>query len=405
MKSTFLHVILIFCVAMATCAIFCFYLYPRYADALTAPLDIDGHGRLGIGLYESGTLGVEPQFEASVNRGPIYPAFIAAMLSISKGWYPYSIQIGHCILFALASLSAYFLARLLYPDRINMAFWIGIFCAIHPYIILFTSRMYVETIATLLFTFIAVLVIYFSLRPAFWKAFLIGVTLGIAALTKTTFLVFLFVIPLYFYFVIKSRLSQCLIILVTGCAIIAPWTYRNWVVTGKFIPVQLLIGYNFKVGDEKVDDFYKYELKDFWHSNQKFEWPDIPLTESTVAKSEVKADEAYLQESLQRYKADPSFFFKKILYNAWAFWIMGTSFVKTCLIALLQLPLLFFFILGCISISKRDHGKLYALPILMVLIYYLEHLPVLSGARFSVVLIPTMLTYCFASKYLYRVKV
>jgi presenilin-like A22 family membrane protease len=60
----------------------------------------------------------------------------------------------------------------------------------------------------------------------------------------------------------------------------------------------------------------------------------------------------------------------------------------------MQIPLLLLFILAVIKLFKNNiFITIYSLPIFLVLIYYMLHLPIVAIARYSIILIPTIIIY------------
>lgn len=75
------------------------------------------------------------------------------------------------------------------------------------------------------------------------------------------------------------------------------------------------------------------------------------------------------------------------------FWTLGETNQKSAVISLMQIPLLFLFILATIRvIRQRSTQTVQGGNILFVWMYFILHLPLVAAARYGVVLIPTMLT-------------
>jgi len=79
------------------------------------------------------------------------------------------------------------------------------------------------------------------------------------------------------------------------------------------------------------------------------------------------------------------------------FWTLGETTSKSAIISLLLLPLFILFIRTCIVVGRTGGCRtIQGAHIAMVLAYYAVHLPVEAIARYSVVLLPTMLVYALA---------
>ena len=87
-------------VGLVVALIFSFFIYPKISSPYDVALDPDHHGPLGYGIWKLGSLSYYPDTQPTVGRGPFYPLFVAFCLMVTNGWWPESVQIGQCILFA-----------------------------------------------------------------------------------------------------------------------------------------------------------------------------------------------------------------------------------------------------------------------------------------------------------------
>jgi 4-amino-4-deoxy-L-arabinose transferase-like glycosyltransferase len=409
-SSNYTKILLILILSLTTSLIFTFTIYPALEKPLDIPLDIDKHGLMGKGLYEFGTFSYYPDSDPSIARGPVYPALIALCLFLSNNSYPVSIQIAQCILFAGTSLLVYSIGFSLWGNI--QGFIAGIICSIHPYLIWFTSRIYVEVFGTFLFTLLVALLIYFSLKPSFFKALLVGCLISVATLTKTTFLPFIFIIPLFLVVsrtIIESqkkRIFYSLAIFISSLLMLFPWTLRNWNLTHHFIPVQVLFGYNLQIGDGFFEIYDNSHLS--WKERLKKAWIEsyknnvLPIEEKIIktkprahlSEREWDLEEIAREKSFHHYLENPLFLVKKVLYNSIGFWFAAPTLNRSILLVILQTPLLILFLCKTVTIfTNHIFSSIQGLHIILVWSYYFFHLPVLPGGRFSVVLIPTMIAY------------
>ena len=377
--------------------LFVLMVYPRIADTYNAVLDTDRYGALGFGLWKNGSLSYYPDLQSTVNRGPVYPLFMATMLKVSNGWWPMSVQIAQCLLFSLTCFLVFWTAKTMWNQMVGL--FVSLCCAVHPFLIWYTSRIWVETQATLLFTALVAGVLYFSLKPSLYRAVLVGILLAVASLCKQTFMPYMVIIP-FLLAVLKGgqgrwRISAC--IFATAVILVSPWTLRNYGLTGRVIPVHLLAGFNFQVGDSFIDNFAgsPFSYAGLWLKGFK-KVIDIEdeqdLRAMKLSDQEVVLDDVYLNASLKRYLSEPEFLARKIIYNLGLYWTLGETKLKSAVISCMQLPLLLLFICSTILILRR-YGirSIQAIPVIMVCCYCGFHLPIFAFARLSVVLIPTML--------------
>lgn len=405
--------------------IFCFLVYPRIAEACGAALDPDRQGLLGFGYWKYGTLSYFPSHEITLDRGPIYPLYIALLLKVSHGWWPYSVQAGQCLLSGLTCLMVFWIARTLWGLRSGVL--ASTFTAVHPFLLWYTSRIWIETLETCLFTTIVAATLYLLLKPSWLRAGILGLVLGVAALARGVFLPFVAIVPLSLGCLKQGKLGwgSRYGALLAGLLTVLPWSLRNWDLTHHFIPIHLGYGQEFQRGDFMVDTYTKspFSLIRLWDEGTRT--IVAPLQSLTATASlpqreampgwqiEVTLNSVLYRRSLHRYKEHPLFLARKIIVNAWTFWTLGETELKSAVIAALQIPLLLMFVLGCIGIVKRGETKTrVGLLTVPVILYFSVHLPIVARARYSVVLVPIMLVYavgpaismlnggsCFASPY------
>ncbi len=388
--------------ALSISLVFVLFIYPRIAGPYHAVLDTDHYGAMGYGVWKNASVSYYPDPQPSVNRGPVYPLFIAGMLALTNGWWPQSIQIAQCFLFALTCFLVFLMAETLWNRKVAVIS--ALCCALHPFLIWYTSRIWIETLATLLFTAQVAAVLFYLRKPTLSRALLLSFLLALCALCKGTFLPFLFLIP-FLLAIVKKRPGQwrsALCIFGAAILFLAPWSLRNWYITHRFIPVHLLAGFNFQIGDSFIENYWKspFSYAGLWsraYQKVKTDIMAMDLSGLPLSKQEAISDSLLLQKSLRRYLEHPDFLLRKITYNTVLYWTLGETPSKSMVISLMQIPLLLLFSLAGIKVF-RQHGirSVQAIPILMIGCYYGLHLPIFAFARLSVVLVPVMVLYASA---------
>lgn len=391
-------------------SIFCFWIYPLIAAKTFVPFDIDQHGSLGEGLYAYGTFSYYPSTEPIIDRGPIYPSLVAAVISISHAHWHAGIQLLHIALFAFTcGLVFEIIRRLSTPQR---AFIGGMVCALYPYLIWFLPRVYIEPLSFCLATLLAFFLLFFDSISNNWRWIVLGVFLGILSLTKQTFLPFLLIVPAYLFWTKKLSSFQSIGVILLAIAVISPWTYRNWNLTGKFIPVQGLFGYNLAIGDGLFEYFWTTPLNELWeksyNNNLKGTYEEVEQSLGNLSpkwEREVLLEEKLTHKSLERYIQNPSFFLHKILFNGWSFWVLGTNTkLWYALIVLQGSMILLFLFTSFVWYTKFGWKDVKTFPITLTWLYFLIHVPVIGGARFSTAVIPIIISYIASTTFIFRPK-
>lgn len=385
--------------ALLTSSMFSFVVFPRISDSLNLLLDSDWYGKLGFGLYKNHSLSYYPSPYATVQRGPLYPLLIAGSLFLTGGWYPYSVQIVQCLLFALTCALAFWIASTIWNRAIGLA--ASVLCAIDPYLFWYAPRVWIEIMGVFLFTAIVAASLYMSLRPTIGRGILLGMTIALGALCKSIFLPFIVIIPvLMFLWTGRRQTIRLVPLIVLGALVlILPWTARNWKLTGEIIPISIGAGFACLGGDIVAEHAWEAPFS-FGKLSEFFVRDVLPELNAQIpknlkgAKAELFRENMAMRESMAKYRKDPWFFVKKIAFGSYWFWILGQTETKTLVIAVLELPVLFAFLASIVLTAKRKRlWTIRGVHVSLVLLYYLMHLPVQAEARYSVVLVPTMILY------------
>jgi hypothetical protein len=212
--------------------------------------DGDGYGIIAQSIREG-------RYD-DVTRGPVYPVFVAVAGSSAI------VKVLQALLDAATCALIYLLA--------NRKLWAAWLWAVYPFAIWRVAFINKEIILTfLLVSYVCVQVIAFR-QDKLWQWLVAGALLGIVNLCKPTFLLW----PLILFLFVPRRAVLSLVAMVL---MIAPWTYRNWRVTGgEFLPVATEAG-----GLSTFVGNYQPTLG-LWEGPGKFLW--------MLAVSEVKAENA-----------------------------------------------------------------------------------------------------------------
>ena len=187
--------------------------------------------------------------------GPVYPVFLAIVYSVF-GFGVTRLRLVLAALDAGQCVISYLIA-LRYFDR-RVALITGVLLAVCPY---FLFAVYVCTTETM-FLFLNTLFLLTFSRATELRTrrsyFIAGIACGFTTLCRATSLLLpLFLIPT---FVVNGRKNllpgfNCFLLFLLGVLVtIGPWTYRNYIVFGKLVPIQTLGGYHLYLatGQKKV---------------------------------------------------------------------------------------------------------------------------------------------------------
>jgi hypothetical protein len=215
----------------------------------------------GLTYNLAGGLGYTYQGFPSSYFGPGYTFFWAFFINaFDLALGQLLVQIMQAAALSAAPLFIFQFARLYFEDLTALlgALWFGFY----PELLILSSTMYAESLVMLLWAVVLGLYAYQRRRdrPSYWVAVLMGLAVGLLALTKGRMLFFSLA-------VIGAALAQALIMqrplirllrsrifratLLTGFVamiVILPWVARNALVHRAFVPLESTAGFNLWLG-------------------------------------------------------------------------------------------------------------------------------------------------------------
>jgi 4-amino-4-deoxy-L-arabinose transferase-like glycosyltransferase len=185
------------------------------------------YGEIARGLVEHG-------FTKLTRRAAsLYPEFIAVVYRLGGG--DLTVVLIQCLFHAGTCLLVFALGRRLF--NLRTALLAGLFCALHPMLLRYVGDLHMETSLTFLCTLTVWCAVRFHRQPTVLNGILLGAVGMITTLTKGVILPY---VGLYGVILLLSALRQrstayvrgVLAMFITMAVILAPWTYRNYRVTG-----------------------------------------------------------------------------------------------------------------------------------------------------------------------------
>jgi 4-amino-4-deoxy-L-arabinose transferase-like glycosyltransferase len=177
---------------------------------------------------------VQHGFTALTRRAAsLYPELIAVVYRL--GGNDLAVVLLQCCLHVGTCLLVFSLGRRLYNARSGML--AGVFCALHPMLLRYVPDLHMETLLAFLCTLTVWSTVRFHDRPTLVNGVILGVVGMITVLTKGVILPFLVVFGIISVLSALHRRSAKSVaavaaMFVTMALLLAPWTYRNYEVTG-----------------------------------------------------------------------------------------------------------------------------------------------------------------------------
>ena len=331
-------------------------------------------------------------------RAPLYPLMIGCIYKIF-GERQILVQGIQAILFAGTAVLAYDLGRRLYNARTGVL--AGALCALHPALLRYVADFHLETLFTFLLTTGVWLSVRFYERPVVRRAIAFGVVGGLAALTKTVAVLYppLFVAMWWLkrkrsavQVDSRSAVLTAAATLLAMALTIAPWTARNYAVTGHLVPVStgfsdaFLRGYVFSKTEYATLRRPPYTDGEN-ESNAMFK--RICAAEGAVwEQDDYQTDKILNRAAKQRLLADPLAFARKTVVGLFTFWYEMTSLKNSIVVGGLAL---LSWILAAVGLRRPAEEQRPTWLLLLPILYFnLLLAPLLALGRYSVPVLPCL---------------
>jgi 4-amino-4-deoxy-L-arabinose transferase-like glycosyltransferase len=187
-----------------------------------------GYGEIARGFVDHGGLTTLTRRAAS-----LYPEFIAVVYRLGGG--NLTVVLLQCLCHLGTCLLAFALGKQLYNAR--TALLAGLFCALHPMLLRYVGDLHMESVLAFLCTFMVWAAVRFHRLPTIRNGVLLGSIGMVTTLTKGVALPYLALFGAISMVIARRQRSGRAVAAViamgiTAALILAPWTYRNYRVTG-----------------------------------------------------------------------------------------------------------------------------------------------------------------------------
>jgi hypothetical protein len=265
----------------------------------------------------------------------------------------------------------------------------------------YVGDLHLETLLSFLFTLVVWCSVRFYEKPGIANGVWFGLAGGAAALTKAVVLLYpgLFVAAmLALRFILKKRVAlpsvaAIAVIPLMMLLVISPWTYRNYQVTGKFVPITtgfndaFLRGYVFSETDYALLRRPPYTDAE----NASNAWFQSLATEAGTVweRDDYETEQVLGREVHRKLREEPGQFVRKFFVGLFTFWYQMTSLANSLIAAVCALGAWLLVLLGARRAWQEDR------PLWMFLLPAI-HLNVLLAillalGRYSAPIMPALL--------------
>jgi 4-amino-4-deoxy-L-arabinose transferase-like glycosyltransferase len=333
-------------------------------------------------------------------RAPLYPLLIGGLYK-AFGERPLVVQLAQCLFFALTCVLVYDLGRRLFNRRTGLI--AGVVCAVHPLMLRYVADFHLETFFTFLLTLTVWLTVRFKERPSIARGAQVGLAAGLASLTKAVALLYppLFAAGVLVTAVMARRRGRVVqlpwmplvVLAVVMALVITPWTIRNYVASGHFVPISsgtsdaILRGYIFSKPDYAL--LRKPPYTDAENECNAYFRKLCHDAGTECEKNDWETDQILNREAKARIKADPGAFVSKFFVGLFTFWYEMTSWKNSFIAGVLALIAWIFAVVGTRRAWRE--GRPAWLLLLPVLYLNLLLAALLALGRYSAPILPALL--------------
>ncbi len=341
-------------------------------------LSDDNYDEIAVNLLAGNGYVIHMGDQPNMIRPPVYPLFLILHYLIF-GQSRIFLAIVQSILQAGACVILYKLTKSYIRDQ-RIAFISSMVMALYPQSMLYSSQVATES----LYLFLMMITVYLFLsltagpRPGLF--YVLGAMLGVLALCKPASQLMFIPVCTVIGYRYRSRWRMAakgiIEIMFALVLVVSPWTIRNYIVSGDFVPVATRGGrflYSNTISTSEEEQV-AYEMLE----SEGIENPD-------------EEDSEWLNLAVRNILKNPGNFIRNTLRTSSDFWYRGHSRSVSIFNAFVNFPLLFFGILG-LRIAWRK--GLHLLPILALVIYFNGIYGLLHAmARYALPVIPFIIMF------------
>jgi 4-amino-4-deoxy-L-arabinose transferase-like glycosyltransferase len=366
----------------------------------------DAWNKLAINLVDSGTFGFAPG-QSTIARGPIFPLVeVPLYLAFGQNYSGWSIS-----LLLLDTLTCFIVITLFRKLWGNLpALFAGLFYALNLPIVYYTAK--ISQVTSILPFVVLYMYLFSSWEDKYscrWRPWVLGLVSGLMILNKTVYLPIpiacsaLLLWSKRIEFKRGAQLRPVALYLIVTAAVVAPWTIRNYLVTGgKLVPIQSMF-WELNVQDVLYYDLSKeggldrpegVTLNYFIQQERQMLIandvnPDY-VKSMNRAKWEYACERAYRAVYLEWLRRDPSKILRVKVRNLWNFWLRAENWQKTRLLILMQTPFLVAVTASLVILFRKQQLHRVKFGLVIILVLWAEHIVVFAWGRFSLDLVPIL---------------
>jgi len=357
----------------------------------------DGYIQLARSLAAGDGYVFEKNGPPVFHRPPLYSLFLVPVALFPENLQRYVIIIPQSILVGFIGMMIFRIAKQLYNQTVATA--AVLLFLINPWVYWNAKNPMTAILQTLLYLIFVYLIVseFFEIvglsglikKTTLW---LRGLTIGIfgagLALTHAAMLpvVFIFIFILFITAIFRNRrhLLPALIAVIVAVCLIAPWTYRNWVVFDRFIPVAGGSGLGYFNGLVQ----WNIATNDMQRNGESYINASLRVAEIDGNEAvdvhwkgfkDIQIEDKMNRKMVEHLRKNPGLFLKKVLLNIVGFYFPILPYhylayknfsIENIALTIFYMTLWSFALVGIWSGRKEKEFILSAVLVLIAIVFY-----------------------------------
>lgn len=358
-----------FVAALAVRVGFCFVLAP----ALGLPLagrdpsfftSTDGYVDLAVNWAEHGRLAFAADAAPALHRAPAYPVLLGLFCRVTGDIVPAVLWL-NCVASAVGvALGGLVAARVLHVRH----WWLIVPGALLPTSVYYSSISFSDTFYATTVALFLVSLLWMLDRPTWGRGMLHGAAYGLSVLTKPMLLPVIAVVGLWVLLRRRDAWRGFAATCTVGLVVVGAWTARNYVASGRLVPVATGGGFNLLAGNYMIEGHHDSCDGAFFHSVDRVReamnaaepgaWPRGSLRPAGHWDVPPKADALCTRLAKEQYLAEPWLLPKKIAINFVRFWYFSSTPGRGALVGLTHAALLVLAGVAMVRAWRRDRAAI-----------------------------------------------
>jgi 4-amino-4-deoxy-L-arabinose transferase-like glycosyltransferase len=383
-----------------------FLLYARVNGAVGADTGTDGYKEIAENVVQGHGLVFSPGMPSTMmlgymKREPIYPLWLSGILAVTGTLTPGVLCLFQTSLCMISCCLLYRLGAKIFDVRTGGP--ASYIYALHPISFWYSTRFASEIVAVPVLLLCLLIIDRFFTESTRLRALQAGLLLGVAALTKSAYVVLLPLVLLFAAYRSRRKLQQflpcALIVVLSFASIQSVWLWRNYTISGEIVPFTTMNGVTFFLGNRIVEQF---DAKRLTAGTEADEWAqalyqsvqaDIAAKQPDMSlpRLEAETDKQLRAMAVQLVLTKPLLVVRKVLAGMVFIWFLSDTTAKSLGWAAFQVPLLTLAIIGIYRQRQWSLSTQFLLSFVMV--FLLAYAVVSPIARYATPVVPVVMLF------------